>query len=553
MPPNKEITKKVDDMPKDGGRTLLRASITLSILTILSRILGLARDSLVAITFGVGGVTDAFFIALRIPNAFRRMVAEGSLASASVPLLSKSKRVGPEEFSKTLTTLIFLSLAVTGILTAFGMYYAREFVLVLSPGLGTQESLVESASELLVILMPFLIFVSITAVLASGLNALNHYAVSALPPVILNLGMLGGLGFIYYSSDKDIHLLAWCFVLASMISVLPLLLEIRLRGYGLKIGIPTTTKAMSNFFLLFIPSLFSSSANQILLIVTSLLGSMLPLGTISSLYYADRLYQLPLGVFSIAIATAALPRLSDLRDNEEKFSSELTQILGWAIVIVIPCQVGLYTLSSPIVRLIYEHGNFTSHGAAITADVLRGYSFGLLPVTIQSILVRAYLAKGHGRIPAISTIIATIITPIAALSLMGATSSNAANALALIINTLQIRLHLFSLGPLGLSLASGVGITAAALILFTLLPKIKIILNHWALLGTLSQCLIAAGLMNMILDILKNRIENLTILVAVSIPLGALVYGACFIGLAQVLLKGGAASFTWRKRGRSYF
>jgi len=495
----------------------------------------------VAVIFGFGGVTDAFFIALRIPNAFRRMVAEGSLATASVPLLSRARDHSKEEFSRTLTTLLCLSLAFTIPLTVVGIYFSREFILLLSPGLGTEVQLVASASKLLVILMPFLIFVSLTAVLASGLNSLHRYAVSALPPVILNLAMLTGLALVYFSSDKNITTLAWSFVFGSVIAVIPLLLEVRLLGYGLRRGLPESLNALGNFFVLFIPSLLASSANQILMIMTSLLASMLPLGTISSLYYADRLYQLPLGVFSIAIATAALPRLSELRDKISEFSAELTQILGWAVVIAIPSQIGLFALASPIVKLVYEHGNFTAEGAAITSSALRGYTLGLLPVTIQAILVRAYLAKGYGRIPAISTIVATIITPVVALSLMGNISSSAANALALIINTFQIRLSLFSLGVQGLSLASGIGMSVAALILILLLPRAKISLGIRPLIITLIQCLISGALMYGVIQFLIAEIYNLTALVLLSIPIAAAVYGSSFIALEKILLKGGAA------------
>jgi putative peptidoglycan lipid II flippase len=539
-----EKANNTDDLkptPNSGKRVLIRASITLSLLTILSRILGLFRDSLVAVIFGAGGLTDAFFVALRIPNAFRRMVAEGSLATASVPLLSKARDRSKEEFSKTLTTLIILSLAFTIPITAVGIVYSREFILLLSPGLGTEENLVFSATKLLEILMPFLVFISITAVLASGLNSLHRYAISALPPIILNLAMLSGLGVIYLSEHKEISLLAWSFLCGSIISVIPLLLELRLFGYGLRRGLPETKRSLEKFFLLFIPSLFSSSANQILMLVSSLLASMLPLGTISCLYYADRLYQLPLGVFSIAIATAALPRLSELRDKPIEFSNELTQILGWAILIVIPSQIGLYTLASPIVRLIYEHGNFTSEGAQTTALALQGYTFGLLPVTLQAILVRAYLAKGYGRIPAISTVVATIITPLVALALMGTVTSPAANALALVINTLQIRLRLFNLGAAGLALSGGIGITFAAAILLLLLKKIKIELNHRQILITIIQSLIAGGAMYLVISFLRFEITNLTALVVTGVPVAALVYGASLIGVQRFLVKGGAA------------
>ena len=517
---NKDIGRK------SGGKgILLRASITLSALTILSRILGLGRDSLIAIIFGVGGITDAFFVALRIPNAFRRMVAEGSLSTASVPLLSRAREHSGIEFSRTLTTLVALSLLITVPITLLGISYSRELVLLLSPGLGTQEDLVETASLLLKILMPFLIMVSLSAVYSSALNSLHRYAGSALPPIILNLSMLSGLLLLYLSGEHRIWVLAWCFLVGSIISLIPLILELKVLGYPLTFALPESKKALERFFLLFVPSLLSSSANQILMLLTSLLASMLPVGSISCLYYADRLYQLPLGVFSVALATAALPRLTELRGEHQEFSAELTQILGWAIIAVFPAQIGLYMLSEPIVRLIYEHGNFSSSGAAGTASALRGYTFGLLPVTLQAILVRAYLAKGYGRIPAVSTLLATIITPLIALSLMGEVSSSAGNALALIINTLQVRLHVSDLGIHGLALSGGIGMAFAALLLFLLLTKAKISLQGRDLFFMILESAIAGGVLAIAITNLLGVISNLTVLVLAAVPLGILTYG----------------------------
>jgi putative peptidoglycan lipid II flippase len=503
---------------------MVRAGLLVSITTILSRILGLARDSLIAVLFGAGSVTDAFFIALRIPNLFRRTVAEGSLATAAVPLLTRAKERGAEEFSRTLGAILSISVPIAGVLSVIGIVYSREITLLLSPGLGTELELVGSAERLLKILSPFVLIIAVTATLGSALNTVHRYLAPSLHSSINNLTLIAALGYGYLTETLDMTTVAWAFILGSLLALLPLVVQLSGLGLFPRLNIGALNRELKGFAPLFLPSFFAASAYQLLGLILALIASMLPVGTISCLYYADRIYQFPIGIFSIAIATAALPRLAELRSNSEAFDRQLTQLLRWITIGAIPAAVGIYVLALPVVRLLFEHGSFSPQDAAVTAQALQGYAFGLWPISLQVILVRAYLARGHTKIPTVSTIAALIITPLFALVLMGPPSSTAANALALVLVTLQSRLGLFNLGTFGVAISTAFGMGVAVLILLYLLHRFRISLDTRALLLTSSKALIASSAMSWSISQLAARVTGLTNFVLLAVPLGAAVY-----------------------------
>ncbi len=513
---------------------VLKAGVIVSGVTLLSRVLGLVRDSLIAVIFGAGHMTDAFFIALRVPNMFRRMVAEGSLATAAVPVLTRARDQSPDTFRKALGAITSLTLLCTVPIAAIGTLYARKCVLLLSPGLGTEEQLIETATMLLQILFPFVAIISVTAVLASALNATHRYAVAALPPAISNLVLIAVLGFLYFERHLPITWVAAAFLFGSIVALIPLLVQLWQSGLAPIFDREGSRESTRMLMPIFVPALFASSAHQLLSLLLSLLASMLPVGSISCLYYADRLYQFPLGIFSVALATAALPRLAELRGSPEQLNRELTNLLSWITIGVLPATVGLTVLASPIVRLIYEHGNFSPENAQLTARALQGYAVGLWPISLQIILVRAYLALGYGRIPAASTVVAAVVTPIAALALMGTPSSDAGNALAVAISTLQRKVGIAEMGQQGLALSSAIGMTAAVILLFGLLSRIHVKVNSRELLRNIAKTGIACAGLWIVLAALAGQITNLTTLVIVAVPTGIIIYGALILALGAV-------------------
>jgi len=521
------------EIPESPKGVMLRAGVIVSLLTLLSRVLGLARDSLLAVLFGAGHTSDAFFIALRIPNLFRRTVAEGSLATAAVPLLTRARE--KEEFRETLGAILACALPIAAALTLVGIFYSRELTLLLSPGLGTELELVKSSEELLKILSPFVIVICVTAILGSALNVAHKYALASLPSAISNLFVIGALIILYFrgSEAPDISKVAWAFLLGSTAALIPLFIQLFGLSLSPKLCRQTFTKTLSGFFPLFGPALFSSSLHQILSVILSLIASMLPVGTISCLYFADRVYQFSLGVFSVAIATAALPRLSELRLKTEQFNAQLTELLRWVTIGVLPATVGIYALAAPIIRLIYEHGNFSATDALNTASALQGYCLGLWPISIQVILVRAYLAKNHAKIPAISSVVALLVTPILAFALMGPPSSNAGNALALILITFQGRFEVMSLGQFGIALSSGLGMLVAVSVLAFMLKPYQMAPDFKLLGKSLAKSLCSSLVMAAALFFLEANVSHLTTLVCLGVPLGAIVYGLCSLALGN--------------------
>jgi putative peptidoglycan lipid II flippase len=374
--------------------------MTVAGATVVSRILGFARDAAIAWYFGAGFSSDAFLAAFRIPNLFRRLVAEGTLNSALVPVLTEVRWKGGEADAAD-----FFSSAVRGItvllvgVCATAMWAAPWFVRVITPGFAAPK--IELTLTLVRLMLPYLVAGGMAALFMGALNVYGRFAVPALAPALLNVAMIGSLAGIAPYLDPPVLALAVGLLIggaAQLILQTPLLAR-----YGLRPWRPARRRhpALARLARLMVPAVVGGAAYHLNVLVGTMLASLLPEGSVSYLYYADRLVEFPLGVATMAVATAILPSLArnaaagDLRALRETFEYAL-RLVSFA---TIPAAVGLILLGEPIVVLLFVRGEFSAVDARLTVQALSYYALGLWAFSAVRIVVAVFFAMQDGKTP----------------------------------------------------------------------------------------------------------------------------------------------------------
>jgi putative peptidoglycan lipid II flippase len=389
----------------DGGKGgLLRSAGIVSLMTMLSRVLGLVRDVVIANTFGASAATDAFFVAFKIPNFLRRLFAEGAFAQAFVPVLAEYRTRGPHAAVKELVDRVAGDLgAVLLLITALAMLGAPLIIGLFAPGFIDQPEKFALASEMLRITFPYLLFVSLTAFAGGILNTWGRFGVPAFTPVLLNLCMIAAALWLsaYFPSERAIVALAWGVFAAGIVQLLfqlPFLARIGLlprpRVGGKHEGVGRILRLMG-------PAIFGVSVSQINLLLDTILASFLITGSVTWLYTADRLTELPLGVIGIAIGTVILPSLSRQHTlaSREQFSATLDWALRTTLLVGLPAAVAIGVLAQPLVTALFQHGSFTANDAAQSAAALQAYSLGIVCFMLIKVLAPGYFARQDTKTP----------------------------------------------------------------------------------------------------------------------------------------------------------
>ena len=386
-----------------SGGGLLRSSAVVGIMTMISRVLGLIRDVVVAGYFGASGASDAFFVAFKIPNFLRRLFAEGAFAQAFVPVLSEYRS------QRDLTAVQFLVNRTAGslgsvllLVTLLGSLGSPLLAMLFAPGFYMSGS--ESfglAADMLRITFPYLMLISLTAFCGAILNSYERFAVPAFTPVLLNLCLIGSAVYLSPMFDPPIMALAWGVLMAGTVQLLfqlPFLARLRL------LPVPQAgwkDEGVRRILKLMLPALFGVSVAQINLLLDTVLASFLQTGSVSWLYYSDRLAELPLGVFGIAIATVILPSLS--RKHSEKSGEEFAKMLDWAVRMVlligIPSAVALILLAEPLLTTLFHYGEMTDRDVSMAAMSLRAYGLGLLAFMLIKVLAPGYFSRQDTKTP----------------------------------------------------------------------------------------------------------------------------------------------------------
>jgi len=390
--------------------------------TLLSRIFGFLRDVVIAWFFGAGLAADAFFVAFRIPNLLRRLFAEGSLTVSFVPIFSEYlTRNGKEEaFRLARSASLVLSLSLT-IVTLLGILFAPTIVRLIAPGFSETSEKIALTVTLTRIMFPYIFFIAMVALFMGILNAMGHFAAPALAPVLLNLAMIVSIFFISPFTEPPVIGLAIGVIIGGCLQLalqLPFLWQ---KGFHLRGSYHLFHPAIKRIAALMGPSVFGAAVYQVNIFIGTLLASLLPEGSVSYLYYADRLVQFPLGVFAIALATAVLPVLSReaaLNDIEglKKTSSFALRLVFF---ISIPATVGLIVLKDHIVRLLFERGAFDPLATQMTSEALLYYALGLWAFSAVRIVVSIFYSLQDAKTPVKVAIVSLFVNIILSILLMG--------------------------------------------------------------------------------------------------------------------------------------
>jgi putative peptidoglycan lipid II flippase len=392
---------------------LLRTLATVSSLTMVSRVLGYVRDFFIARVFGAGLATDAFFVAFRIPNLLRRLFAEGAFAQAFVPILAEYKNRSSIEDTKSLidaiSTLLLLALVLAA---ALGIAAAPLIVYATAPGWADEPDKFALAVSLLRITFPYIAFISLVALSAGILNNWNRFSVPAITPALLNVSFIVGAAFFAEHFDPPVLVLGWAVFVGGALQLLfqvPFLAKL---GLLPRWRIDLSHPGLRRVLLLMAPAAFGVSVSQVSQFINQIFASFLQTGSISWLYYAERLMELPNGLLGVAVGTILLPSLSKFYATRN--SLEYNRLLDWglraAVLLAVPSAVALAVLALPLIAMLFQYGRFSVDDAWMTRQALLAYSIGLVGMVLVKILAPAFFARQNVATPVKFGIAALIAT-----------------------------------------------------------------------------------------------------------------------------------------------
>ena len=394
---------------------LLRSLATISGLTLVSRILAFARDVLIARVFGAGMATDAFFVAFKLPNLLRRLFAEGAFSQAFVPIFGEYRNRRGHEETRLLVDHVATMLAIIlFIVTLIGIVAAPVLVYISAPGFVHDAEKFQLTVQLLRFTSPYIFFISLVAVAAAILNTYNKFWVPAFAPILLNLCFIGGALWLAPYCNPPVMALAWSVFIAGIVQLafqVPFLKKINMlpsfRFNWRDAGMRRVLRQMG-------PAIFGVSIAQISLIINTIFASFLVAGSVSWLYYADRLMEFPAGVLGAALGTILLPSLSKCHASQD--TAEYSRVLDWGLrltfMLAVPSALGLGMISVPLLSTFFQRGAFLASDVLMTSHALVGYSVGLIGMILVKILAPGFYARQDIKTPVKIGIITLIATQI---------------------------------------------------------------------------------------------------------------------------------------------
>jgi putative peptidoglycan lipid II flippase len=391
---------------------LLRSIATVGSLTLVSRVLGLVRDIVIGTVFGSGAATDAFFVAFKIPNFMRRLFAEGAFSQAFVPVLTEYKETRPEQQARRLVAETAGALGMVLLLvTALGIVFSPWVVRLFAPGFMDDPDRFDLAVTMLRWTFSYLLFISLTACAGGVLNTYGRFGPPAFAPVLLNLVMIAAaLWGAQYATQPIVALAVGVFIagIAQLAMLLPYLARLRMLSWP---RVNWSDPGVRRILRLMGPAVFGSSVAQINLLLDTVLASFLITGSVSWLYFSDRLVEFPLGVFGVALGTVILPRLASehATASPAQFARTLDWALRWVLLISVPATVGLVMLALPMLSTLFLHGAFKQQDVLAASMSLSTYGLGLAGFMLVRVLAPGYFARQDTRTPVRFAVISMVV------------------------------------------------------------------------------------------------------------------------------------------------
>lgn len=409
-------------LPMTSSSSLLRSLATVSGMTLLSRILGFVRDFVIAHSFGASMATDAFVVAFRLPNLLRRLFAEGAFSQAFVPLLGEYRSRRGETETKYLADrtasvlfIIVLLVSVIGIIGAPILIYAS------APGFSADADKFALTVELTRITFPYILFMSLVAFSAGILNTWGRFAIPAFTPVMLNVAMIGGALLMAPWFDQPILALAWSVFIGGALQLAIQIPALKRIGMLPRFDLAFKDEGVRRILKLMGPAVLGVSVAQISLLINTIFASFLPSGSVSWLYYADRLMEFPAGLLGAALGTILLPSLT--RTHAENDAAAFSALLDWGLrmtlLLTLPAALALGLLAVPLISTLFQHGAFAATDVIQTQAPLVAYSVGLVGMILVKILAPGYYSRQNIKTPVKIAIVTLIATQLMNLAFIG--------------------------------------------------------------------------------------------------------------------------------------
>lgn len=457
-------------------RKLLKSTLVVGLMTTLSRILGLVRDVLVGAMFGPGAGVDAFIVAFRIPNFLRRIFAEGGFSQAFVPVLSEYReRRGQAQVNALVEHTAALLASWLCVTTVVGVLAAPLLIWIFAPGFSGEEEKRTLAAWMLRITFPYILFISLTAMAGGILNTYRRFAAPAFTPVLLNLSLIGCALWLtpYFPPGQQVVALAWGVFIAGVAQLLfqfPFLLKLGLLRFP---RFNRDRAGVGRIITLMIPTLFAVSVTQVNLLVDTAIASFLETGSISWLYFSDRLMEFPLGVFGIALATVILPSLSAEHTGKDNaaFNRTLDWALRWVMLVALPAAAGLMLLGAPLLTALFQYNEFTPHDVRMAHHSLVMYAVGLPAFILVKVLSSGFFSRQDTKTPVKVAVVAMVAN--------------------IVLNLLLV----FPLAHAGLALATSLSACINAALLYRILRRKKGFDTEPGWSGYLARIILALAVM----------------------------------------------------------
>lgn len=465
--------KGPDDGQAEHSR-IARAAGLLAALTFVSRVAGLARDIVIGALFGASPAADAFFVAFRIPNLMRRVVAEGATSTAFVPVFTAFRvEEGDHGAARAAAAVGAAAVAVLAVLVVFGVVFSDPLISLFAPGFASSPEKRELTVSLTRWTFPYLFFVGLAAWAMGCLHTFRRFTAPAIGPVLLNLSIIACALLLAPTLERPVYALVAGVLIGGFLQFAVQAPSLRACGVRVRDMAATGHPAIRRVGGLMVATLLGATVYQINILVATVFASLLPDRSVSYLWYGDRVFEFPLGIIAVAVGTAALPSLSG--QATAKAYGEMASSLGYSLRLVwalcLPATIGLWMLAPLIVSVLFQRGEFTAQDSAMTAWALRSYCAGLLGVASVRILAAAFYAMETPRIPVAAGMIALVVNAVADLALMGPTDPTAPWRGARAVAQLGDLLRIADLDHAGLALGTSVAATVNAVVLLALVRR----------------------------------------------------------------------------------
>ncbi len=383
------------------SKALLKSTAIVSLMTLVSRVSGLVRDVVMANVLGSSGLADGFFVAFRIPNFLRRIFGEGAFSQAFIPIFSELTAQNTLEAKRFVNASAGMLALVTFVLSVLGMIFAPFLVSLYAYGYVDKPEQFQITVDALRIMFPYLFCISLVAMSAGILNTQNKFAIPAVTPVLLNICMILAMWLLVPHMNNAAQALAVGVLIAGVVQLLFQVPSLLKEGYLPTFKIDTKNEATRRVFKLMLPAVFSVSVAQVNMFVNTVLASFLVTGSVSWLYYSDRLMEFPVGVFGIALATVVLPSLSkeQASGDASHFSNMMDWALRWVVVIAVPATLALYVLAVPLLSTIFQYNAFTVSDVQMSALALKAFSVGVCGFIFVKVLAPGFFARQDTKTP----------------------------------------------------------------------------------------------------------------------------------------------------------